>query len=95
MSDYKKQAVELTFHSSLLQVLQNETCSLMNENQVFVHNVKQAGNKFIKAIDQKIDILYRHCESGEADDGQKLIELITAKIEEAKKEYKQQQDEKD
>jgi hypothetical protein len=83
----RKEAMELTFHSCLLQVLQNRTEELSKMPKWYIQDVKQKGNLFKQSIDKKLTQLYGSCNEEEVDQAMELINLIADKIDECWDEY--------
>jgi len=80
---------ELTFHTCLLQVLQNRTEALSTIPKAYVADVKRKGNMFQGAIDNKLNQIYGTCNPEEINQGMDLINHIADKIEESWKYYEE------
>lgn len=75
-------AKQVTFHSCLLQVLQNRTETLEELPKVYFQEVKKTGNMFKKAIDKRLNQIYAPCNGEEIDQGMELINFIADKLDE-------------
>ena len=82
-------AKEVTFHTCLLQVIQNRTEDLSNFPQFYFQDVKQKGNLFKKAIDKRLDAIYGNCGEQEIEQADDLINFIADKLDEAWEYYQQ------
>jgi hypothetical protein len=80
---------QLTFHTCLLQVLQNRTEALSGIPKAYVQDVKNKGNMFQTAIDKKLNEIYGPCNPEEIDQGMDLINHLADKLEEAWVYYKE------
>jgi hypothetical protein len=85
----EKVSKELTFHSCLLQVVQNRTENLSDIPKLYVREIKRTGNKFKEAIDNRLSEIYKPLNSEEVDQGMDLINFLTDKLEEAWKFYEE------
>ena len=79
--------MELTFHTCLLQVLQERTETMGKTNQFFLQGIKRASNQLMTQMDNKLTLIYKDCDREEVEQAQALNVLIAKKIEEAHEEY--------
>ncbi len=84
----RKEALELTFLSCFLQVMQNRTEDLSAMPKWYVQDVKKKGNLFKEAIDKKLNTLYGTCDLQELDQTMNIINMISDKVDECWEEYK-------
>lgn len=78
----------------LLQVVENKTEDLGKFPKMYLHDVKNKGNLFKKAIDSKLDQLYGGCGDVEIEQGMDLINLIQDKVDEVWELYLEKLNEK-
>lgn len=83
----RKEAMELTFHSCLLQVLENKTEDLGKLTKWYLQDVKKKGNLFKESIDKKLTQVYGPCNEEEIEQAMGLINLIADKVDECWDEY--------
>lgn len=87
---HREAAKKLTFHSCLLQVVQNRTEDLTEFPKAFRHGVKQSGKKFAGEIDKFLGHVYPACNDEEIQQGMELINLIADKVDEAYEIYQKE-----
>jgi hypothetical protein len=83
----REDSMELTFHSCLLQVLQNRTEELGDLSKWYTQDIKKKGTLLKEAIDKKLNQLYGPCNEEEIAQAMELINLIADKMDECWDEY--------
>jgi len=67
---------EITFHACLLQVMQNRTEDLTRFSEFYFKDVKQKGNLFKKAIDQRLNTIYKQIPESKTDAIMEVMGMI-------------------